>query len=95
MISLCRVEEIRAAERAAMNAGRSEADLMRAAGRGVAREIERATGGRAGTVLVLAGPGNNGGDGLVAAAALRERGWRCLIWGYRRADSSEIGRAHV
>gem|GEM_PF-6698963 len=41
MISLCRVEEIRAAERAAMNAGRSEADLMRAAGRGVAREIER------------------------------------------------------
>lgn len=87
MINLCRVEEIRAAERSAMAAGRTEADLMRAAGRGVAREIERAAGGRAGTMLVLAGPGNNGGDGLVAAAALQERGWRCLIWGYRRTDS--------
>lgn len=82
---MCRVEEIRAAERAAMAEGRSEADLMRAAGRGVAREIVEAFGSRAGTALILVGPGNNGGDGLVVAAELRARGWRSLLWGYRRS----------
>jgi len=47
-------------------------DLMERAGAGVADEAERMA--PAGRVVILAGKGNNGGDGLVAARLLRERG---------------------
>ncbi len=46
--------------------------LMERAGEGVAAAIERMRPG--GEVAVLCGKGNNGGDGLVAARLLRERG---------------------
>jgi NAD(P)H-hydrate epimerase len=45
--------------------------LMETAGRAVADAAERLGDG---PVVVLAGPGNNGGDGLVAARALHARG---------------------
>jgi ADP-dependent NAD(P)H-hydrate dehydratase / NAD(P)H-hydrate epimerase len=47
-------------------------ELMTRAGEGVARETARLAAGA--EVLVLCGPGNNGGDGYVAAAALRWAG---------------------
>jgi len=51
-------------------------ELMERAGEGLARvageEAERA--GRPGPIRVVVGRGNNGGDGLVAARILRERG---------------------
>nr|WP_294560388.1 NAD(P)H-hydrate dehydratase [uncultured Rhodopila sp.] len=47
--------------------------LMQAAGRAVARAVKRHF--RPSRVLVLAGPGNNGGDGYVAARLLDQLGW--------------------
>jgi NAD(P)H-hydrate epimerase len=47
--------------------------LMEAAGSAIAREVERRRPG--GPVVVLCGPGNNGGDGFVAARRLAAGGW--------------------
>jgi NAD(P)H-hydrate epimerase len=48
--------------------------LMENAGRAAADEAERVLGGRRGPVAVIVGPGNNGGDGLVLARTLWNRG---------------------
>ncbi len=53
--------------------------LMEAAGRAVAQAAARLVGGRCAGVCVVAGKGNNGGDGLVAARVLRAAGWRVLV----------------
>ena len=66
------VEEMRAAEQAAMHAGVSEWELMQRAGVGAAQWVLRMAGGR--PVTVLCGPGNNGGDGYVIAEYLRKAG---------------------
>ena len=63
---------MRAAETAMVDGGTSEWDLMQRAGDGAADWIVRLAAG--GPVTVLCGPGNNGGDGYVAAAALKARG---------------------
>lgn len=64
--------EMRAAEEAVFARGVSGEDLMERAGLAVARETHRfATGA---PVLVLAGPGNNGGDAYVAARHLARWG---------------------
>jgi NAD(P)H-hydrate epimerase len=64
-------EQMAAADRATIAAGTPSLTLMERAGIAVARAAARATGGTYGRrVLVLAGKGNNGGDGLVAARHL-------------------------
>ena len=66
------VDQMRAAEQAAMSAGTSEWELMQRAGEGAAQWVGRVAGGR--DVCVLCGPGNNGGDGYAIAESLRRRG---------------------
>ncbi|MDE3096441.1 MAG: NAD(P)H-hydrate dehydratase [Chloroflexota bacterium] len=64
---------MRALEQQAVRAGTSLDELMQAAGLAVAQEAWLMLGVVAGRrILVLAGPGNNGGDGLVAARHLAE-----------------------
>lgn len=64
--------ETRAAEAAAMAASTSVDTLMERAGFAIAEAVWRFGGGR--PTLVLCGPGNNGGDGYVAARILKARG---------------------
>lgn len=63
---------MRAAEARAIAAGSSVAELMERAGTGVAEWVHRLAAGS--EVLILCGPGNNGGDGYVAARVLAQRG---------------------
>ncbi|WP_370073123.1 NAD(P)H-hydrate epimerase [Novosphingobium sp. THN1] len=66
------VAQMRAAEEALIAAGTSVDALMQLAGRGAGDWVRRIAGG--GSVTVLCGPGNNGGDGWVIAEYLREHG---------------------
>ncbi|MEA1832159.1 NAD(P)H-hydrate dehydratase [Methylobacterium durans] len=70
---LLTVEAMRRVDAAAIAAGTPGIALMRAAGAAVA-ERARALLPEGGSVLVLCGPGNNGGDGFVAARILAEAG---------------------
>jgi ADP-dependent NAD(P)H-hydrate dehydratase / NAD(P)H-hydrate epimerase len=65
-------EEMSRTDRLAVAHGVDSFDLMRRAGAAVAASAGRMAG--SGELLVLAGPGNNGGDALVAAAELRAQG---------------------
>lgn len=64
--------QMRAAEQAADASGTSYAQLMQRAGTALARATLRLGGGR--PVHILVGPGNNGGDGYVAARWLEAQG---------------------
>ncbi len=73
-LALLTAAEMAEADRLTIEAGTPEAILMDRAGAAVAAEAERMWREvPRGDVLVLCGPGNNGGDGFVAARRLRAR----------------------
>ncbi|ABU57612.1 NAD(P)H-hydrate epimerase [Roseiflexus castenholzii] len=84
--------EMRAIEEAAVARGATWSGLMEQAGTGVARVAREAIGNPAGRcALVLVGPGNNGGDGLVAARLLHDAGVKVMLYFWRRQETSTDG----
>ncbi len=71
--ALLRVAQMQEADRLTEAAGTAGRDLMQNAGAAVAREALARWSAR--PVAVLCGPGNNGGDGFVAASVLASAGW--------------------
>jgi hydroxyethylthiazole kinase-like uncharacterized protein yjeF len=72
--ALLSVAQMSEADRLTMAAGTPGSLLMQRAGEAVAREVARRWT-RPRPITVLCGPGNNGGDGFVAAIALAQSGW--------------------
>ena len=81
---LLTIAEMGAADAAAIAAGMPGSQLMENAGAAVARAITERFAPR--PALVLFGPGNNGGDGFVAARHLAGHGWpvRLALLGLER-----------
>src|SRR5271170_8003158 len=73
-------EEMAVAEANAQALGVSTDVLMENAGRVVAEETIRSLPGSGARVAVLAGPGNNGGDGTCATHYLLEWGYSPEVW---------------
>ncbi len=77
-------EQMRQIEKEADAQGLTYATMMENAGRSVAQEIQSRWGAEGRSVLVLVGPGNNGGDGLVAARHLQEAGAEVQLYLWKR-----------
>jgi NAD(P)H-hydrate epimerase len=83
-LALLSAEQMRAAENATIAAGTPGFILMKQAGEKAAHTImERFSPS---PILVLCGPGNNGGDGFILAQTLLEHGWPVNLW----ASSHEL-----
>lgn len=95
-LKIVSVDEMRHLEQLSDEAGLSFAEMMENAGEAVANAIadEFPFAGET-QVLLLVGPGNNGGDGLVCARYLSEAGYgvRVYLWN-RRTDPEHDYEQH-
>ncbi len=90
------VDQMRGLEEASASEGVSTDTLMENAGLAAADVARQVMGGAAGRrVLVLVGPGNNGGDGLVVARHLQHWGARVTVFlaSQRRAEDPKLSSA--
>jgi ADP-dependent NAD(P)H-hydrate dehydratase / NAD(P)H-hydrate epimerase len=82
--------QMRALEQRADRSGNTFAMMMERAGKAVADAIALRRDVHSLRVLVLVGPGNNGGDGLVCAHYLQDAGARVVVYlGKRTADDKD------
>jgi hydroxyethylthiazole kinase-like uncharacterized protein yjeF len=88
------VAQMREADRLTIASGVPGDELMERAGAGVA-QVARAMLPGAGRVVILCGPGNNGGDGFVAARLLANDGYQVTLGllGQRENLSGDAGKA--
>lgn len=84
-------EQMRNAELSAIDGGTSVEELMERAGAGLAEAVYRFAGPL--PALILAGPGNNGGDGYVSARCLAERGVEVRVAALAEPRSDAAKRA--
>jgi hydroxyethylthiazole kinase-like uncharacterized protein yjeF len=86
-------EQMRAAEAVAIAGGTAETTLMERAGAALAEAAYRFAGPV--PALVVCGPGNNGGDGYVAARLLAERGVKVRVAALAepRSDAAKWARS--
>ena len=84
-MKLLTANQMRALEQRADKSGNTYAMMMERAGKAVADAIAARGDVRAKRVLVLVGPGNNGGDGLVCARYLHDAGARVSLYLWKRA----------
>ncbi len=96
-IKVITVEKSRELEKAADEGGLSFAHMMENAGRATARAVQQLLSPRDRRVVILVGPGNNGGDGLVAAHYLAQMGGRvtCFVWKREAAADPNLERVQA
>ena len=96
MIRLVSVAEMRAIEREGDARGVTYADMMERAGRGLAQVVRQTCSHLHPKVaLGLIGSGNNGGDTLVALAALAESGWQVRAYLVRPREAEDVYLARL
>lgn len=89
-MKLVTTTQMRALEQASVDAGATWPGLMEQAGWGVAQVVIQLLGTTQDRrILVLIGPGNNGGDGLVAARHLHDAGAHVSLVVWRRAAAPD------
>jgi len=93
-MKLVTAEEMRQIERAANDGGLDYVTMMEEAGRTAALAI-KARAPESARVLVLVGPGNNGGDGLVAARYLHEWHHKVTVYIWKRSEENDPNLARV
>jgi len=91
-MKLVTVQEMKDIERAADIAGLPYAEMMERAGSAVAQAVISRYEASGGVILVLVGPGNNGGDGLVAGRILADAGHEVHVYLWKRSEAGDDER---
>ena len=89
-MKLVTVDQMRQIEKASDANGHTYARMMELAGGSVAKAIQARLDVRERRILFLIGPGNNGGDGLVAARVLEDAGAEVGIYLFKPRDDDLI-----
>jgi NAD(P)H-hydrate epimerase len=89
-MKLVTVDQMRRIEKESDARGHTYAQMMELAGAAVAQAIQSHLNVRGKRILLLIGPGNNGGDGLVAARHLKDAGADIGVYLLKARDDEHI-----